>query len=110
MNKSGWRNIRAEKREKKTERRVEQKSISSMEMREKQVMILLDQCRQVAGRGANRRRSVKREGEGGEDIRARGRNRRRDKSIKQGTDRGVNTIHHCCFVSTLRPTPPPPEC
>lgn len=43
-----------------------------MEMREKQVMILLDQCRQVAGRGANRRRSVKREGEGGEDIRARG--------------------------------------
>lgn len=37
------------------ERRVEWKAISSMEMERKQVMILLDQCRQVARKGAKQK-------------------------------------------------------
>lgn len=39
--------------------------------------------------------------EGGEDIRKRGRGRRRVKELKLRTNRGVNTIHHCCSASTL---------
>lgn len=57
----------------------------------------LDQCRQVARRAQQKTEREKR-GDGGEDTRGRGRNRRRDKRIKLGM---VNTIHHR-FASTLR--------
>lgn len=57
----------------------------------------LDQCRQVARR-AQQKTERERRGDGGEDTRGRGRNRRRDKRIKLGM---VNTIHHR-FASTLR--------
>lgn len=60
-------------------------------------MIQLDQCGQVAGR-AKQKTECERRGESGEDIRVQ--TEGETKRIKLGTDRGVNTIHHCCSAST----------
>lgn len=51
----------------------------------------------MAGR-AKQKTECERRGESGEDIRVQ--TEGETKRIKLGTDRGVNTIHHCCSAST----------
>lgn len=61
-------------------------------------MIQLDRCGQVARRVKQKTECEKR-GDGGEDARGKGGNRRGDKGRKLGA---VNTIHHGCFAPALR--------